>query len=184
MALINRISRLVKADFHAVLDQIEEPEQLLKQAIRDMEDDLVESEQRINLCAHDQEALAVRKSELEAKIKDLDTQLDLCFESGKEELAKSLIRKKLEAERVLKRLNSRFDANEKYLAEQRATLDDNRTTLDTLRQKAELFAQRTPSRAEGGSEFDDIGWMAREMSIGDDEVEIAFLREKSARGAS
>jgi phage shock protein A len=184
MALINRISRLVKADFHAVLDQIEEPEQLLKQAIRDMEDDLVESEQRINLCAHDQEALAVRKTELEATIAEVDAQLDLCFESDKEDLAKGLIRKRLEAERLLKRLNSRFDANMKYLEEQRATLDDNRATLESLRQKAELFAQRAPSHTEGGSEFDDITWMAREMTVGDDEVEIAFLREKSARGAS
>ncbi len=54
MALINRISRLFKADFHAVLDQIEEPEQILKQAIRDMEDDLATTEQRVALCAHDQ----------------------------------------------------------------------------------------------------------------------------------
>ncbi len=184
MALINRISRLVKADFHAVLDQIEEPEQLLKQAIRDMEDDLAETEQRINLCAHDQEALAVRKSELEAMIAEIDGQLDLCFESGKEDLAKSLIKKKLETERLLKRLNSRFDANDRYLQEQRATLDENRATLDSLRQKAELFAQRMPAHAESGSEFDDIGWMAREMTVGDDEVEIAFLREKSVRGAS
>jgi phage shock protein A len=184
MALINRISRLVKADFHAVLDQIEEPEQLLKQAIRDMEDDLAETEQRISLCAHDQEALAVRKSELEATIAEIDEQLDLCFESDKEDLAKSLIKKKLEAERLLKRLNTKFDANEKYLEEQRATLDENRATLDSLRQKAELFAQRAPSCTEGGSEFDDIAWMAREMTVGDDEVEIAFLREKSARGAS
>jgi len=43
MALINRISRLFKADFHAVLDHIEEPEALLKQAIRDMEDDLAKT---------------------------------------------------------------------------------------------------------------------------------------------
>ena len=40
MALITRISRLFQADFHAVLDRIEEPEQLLKQAIREMEDSL------------------------------------------------------------------------------------------------------------------------------------------------
>ena len=60
MALINRISRLFKADFHAVLDQIEEPEALLKQAIRDMEDDVVNTEQRIGLCAHDQDALTQR----------------------------------------------------------------------------------------------------------------------------
>ncbi len=184
MALINRISRLVKADFHAVLDQIEEPEQLLKQAIRDMEDDLAETEQRIILCAHDQEALAVRRSELESSIAEIDGQLDLCFASDKEDLAKNLIKKKLEATRLLKRLNSKFSANEKYLEEQRATLDENRGTLESLRQKAELFAHRAPSHPDGGSEFDDIAWMAGEMTVGDDEVEIAFLREKNARSAS
>jgi len=184
MALINRISRLVKADFHAVLDQIEEPEQLLKQAIRDMEGDLAEAEQRIIQCNHDQDALAVRKAELEATIAGIDEQLDLCFESDKEALAKKLIRRKLEAERLLTRLQARFSANEKYLEEQRATLDENRATLDGLRQKAELFAHRVPSHPDGGAEPDGIAWMTREMTVGDDEVEIAFLREKSLRSES
>jgi phage shock protein A len=184
MALINRISRLFKVDFHAVLDQIEEPEQLLKQAIRDMEDDLANTEQRINLCAHDQDALSGRKRELENAFADIDAELDLCFESEKDDLAKSLIKKKLEAERLLKRLNTKHVANEKYLDEQRAMLDENSATLESLRQKAEIFAQRTPVQIDGGSEFDDIAWMAREMTVGDDEVEIAYLREKSLRSAS
>jgi phage shock protein A len=181
MALINRISKLVTADFHAVLDQIEEPEQLLKQAIRDMEDDLAEAEQRINVCAHDQEALANRKDELESTISGIDEQLDLCFESDREELARKLIRKRLEAERLLKRLKTQFSANEKYLEEQRTTLDENRATLDGLRQKAELFAHRVPAHSGGTSEIDDMALMTREMIVGDDEVEIAFLREKSKR---
>jgi phage shock protein A len=184
MALINRISRLFKADFHAVLDHIEEPEQLLKQAIRDMEDDLANTEQRVTLCAHDQEALSVRRSELEDKLSEIDEQLDLCFDSEKDDLAKNLIRKKLEAERLLKRLHAKYAANEKYLAGQRSMLDENRSTLEGLRQKAELFTQRRPAPAGGGSEFDDIAWMAREMSVGEDEVEVAFLREKSRRTAS
>jgi phage shock protein A len=184
MALINRVSRLFKADFHAVLDQIEEPEQLLKQAIRDMEDDLAASEQRIKLCAHDTEALAVRKSELENALAEIDEQLDLCFESEKDDLAKNLIRKKLETARLLQRLNAKHAANEKYLAQQGAILDENRTTLEGLRQKAELFAQRSPVHSSGSSEFDDIAWMAREMTVGDDEIEVAFLREKSLRSAS
>jgi phage shock protein A len=184
MALINRISRLFKADFHAVLDQIEEPEQVLKQAIRDMEDDLAATEQRINLCAYDQEALSVRKSELENAIAETDGQLDLCFESEKDDLAKTLVRKKLEAGRLLKRLGAKHTANEKYLTDQGAMLDENRTTLEGLRQKAELFAQTTPAPSGDRSEFDDIAWMAREMTIGDDEVEVAFLREKSLRGTS
>ncbi len=184
MALINRISRLFRADFHAVLDQIEEPEALLKQAIRDMEDDLAGTEQRIALCAHDQEALSVRKSEFDTAIAEIDAQLDLCFESEKDDLAKGLIKKKLEANRIRKRLDAKHAANEKYLDEQRAMLDENRATLEGLRQKAELFAQRTPTRAEGGSEFDDIAWLAKETVVSDDEIEIEWLREKSARSSS
>ncbi|NNJ79403.1 MAG: hypothetical protein HKP19_09095 [Xanthomonadales bacterium] len=184
MALINRITRLFKADFHAVLDQIEEPEQLLKQAIRDMEDDLSATEQRIKVCAHDQEALAVRRGELEHTLAELDGQLDLCFESDKDDLAKNLVRRKLEAARLLKRLDAKHSANKAYLADQGTMLDENRPTLESLRQKAELFSQRTPGPDGDGSEYDDISWMAREMTVGDDEVEVAFLREKSLRGAA
>ena len=184
MALINRISRLFRADFHAVLDQIEEPEALLRQAIRDMEDDLTTTEQRVALCAHDQEALSVRKSELESAIAGIDTELDLCFESEKDGLAKTLIKKKLEAERILKRLNSKHVSNEQYLDEQRKALDENRATLESLRQKAELFAQRAPAHISSDSEFDDISWLARETTVSDDEIEIAYLREKSARSLS
>ena len=184
MALINRIARLFKADFHAVLDHIEEPEQLLKQAIRDMEDDLATTEQSIALCAHDQDALGGRRSELKNTIAEIDTQIDLCFDSEKDDLARSLIKKKLEAERLLKRLISKYEANEKYLTEQRSTFDENRGTLEGLRQKAELFAHRLPVVSDGSSEFDDVAWMARDMVIGDDEVEIAYLREKTLRSAS
>jgi phage shock protein A len=184
MALINRISRLFKADFHAVLDQIEEPEQTLKQAIRDMEDNLANTEQGVAVCVHDQETLSVRRGELENSIAEIDEQLDLCFESKKDSLAKGLIRKKLEAERLLKRLNAKHVANEKYLNEQQTMLDENQATLESLRQKAELFTQRPPSHTDSNSEFDDIAWMARELTVGDDEVEIAYLREKGIRSSS
>lgn len=184
MALINRISRLFKADFHAVLDQIEEPEVLLKQAIRDMEDELASTEQRIAVCAHDQNALSVRVAELESAVADISAQLDLCFESKKDDLARGLIKKRIEAKRLLKRLNGKHAANESWLDEQRTQLDENQATLEGLRQKAELFAKRKPAHGDSGSEFDDIAWMAREMIVGEDEIEIEFLREKSLRSTS
>jgi phage shock protein A len=182
MALINRVTRLFKADFHAVLDQIEEPEQLLKQAIREMEDELAESGQRIRAGAHDQQALATRKDEIDAKLVQINEELDLCFASKKDELARGLIRKKIEAQRLSQRLGSQHGAAEKYLSEQRAMLNENRATLEGLRQKAELFAKRVPAQSE--SEFDDITWMARELNVSDDEVEVAYLREKSVRSPS
>ena len=183
MAMINRVSRLFKADFHAVLDQIEEPELLLKQAIRDMEDELAATEQRIILCASDQESLHVRKAELEGSVAEVNEQLDLCFDSGKDDLAKSLIRKKLETERFLKRLCSKYAADDKYLAKQRSVLEENRTALEGLRQKAELIAQRVPVHS-GASNYNDMSWSPREMAVSDDEVEVAYLREKSQRTVS
>ena len=71
-----------------------------------------------------------------------------------------------------------------FLASQGTLLNENRTTLDGLRQKAELFAQRTPTQYESPSEFDDIGWIARDLEVADDEVEVAYLQEKSKRCAS
>ena len=148
MALITRISQLFKADFHAVLDQIEEPEQLLKQAIRDMEDDLAINEKRIALRSHDQEALAVREYQLEVAIADIDAQLDLCFASGKDGIAKNLIKKKLEAERLLKRLVAKHEANASYLTEQRSMQENNQATLESYRQKSgTICTERCTERA-------------------------------------
>lgn len=183
MALITRISRLFKADFHAVLDQIEEPEQLLKQAIREMEDDLTATEKRIQLCAHEQAALVTRRDELESSLGDVDEELDLCFESKKNDLARGLVRKKLEAQRFIKQLNTRSAANEEFLTKQKASLDDNRATLEGLKQKAEILAQRSPND-EIDTGFDDAAWLARNSQVNNDEVEVAFLREKNRRSAS
>lgn len=184
MALVNRIARLFKADLHAVLDQIEEPEQLLKQAIREMEDELTEAERRIALLAHGQSALSARSQELQNAIADFDGQLDLCFASGKDELAKGLIRKKLEAERLVKRIQARRAANERQLSELRTKLAENGATLDRLRQKAEIFAHRSPARGDASTEPDDLASFASEMTVDDDEVEITYLREKNARSTS
>jgi len=183
MALINRVSRLFKADLNAVLDHIEEPEQLIRQAIRDMEDELAASERRIALCAQEQEALEARRAEIAAAAREFEPQLDLCFESGKEDLARGIVRRKLEAERLLKRLDGKLEANRRDVARQQKLLDENRATLDGLRQKAELIVSRAPSGDDRGGR-DDLARIARELRVDDDEVEVAFLREKAARSRS
>ena len=50
MALMTRVARLFRADLHAVLDRIEEPEVLLRQALREMEDG-VNGERRALACS-------------------------------------------------------------------------------------------------------------------------------------
>jgi len=177
MAVITRISRLFRADFHAVLDQIEEPELMLRQAIREMQDDLAVREQRIRVAANEQAELQVRKDDLAVTLTDIEDQLDLCFASQKPELARNLVRRKLETQRHAKYLASRESATDKYLCEQRAMLDEHRMTLDGLRQKAEIFTRgsREPAGSAGAEAFD------RDLVVSEDEVEVAFLREQNKR---
>ena len=182
MALINRVSRLFKADFNAVLDRIEEPEQVLRQAIREMEDELAGAEHRLESTAHEQAELNDRRSELEAKVAEINEELDLCFAKKKDTLARTLVRRKLEADRLAKRLNAKIASNEKAVTQAKLRIEENRAALESLKQKAELFTERTAPRT--GSEFDDVGWMARELTVSEDEIEVAFLREQQARSGS
>ena len=182
MALITRISRLFTADLHAVLDRIEEPEALLRQAIREMEDELARTEQRIKWLQHEQDQLQGREGEIEESLQDLEEKLDVCFESDNEELARTLIKRKLEAQRVAKSVAAKRQVTAKSLAEQQAAVEENRARLESMRQKAELLTEdaRDGSTATG----DDPGWSVRELAVGDDEVEVALLREKQRRSRS
>jgi phage shock protein A len=176
MALITRMSRLFRADVNAVLDRIEEPAVLLRQAVREMEEELARDKQRARLLEHEQRQLDARLAELERARADLDAQLDTCFDAGKDDLARALIRRRLEAEQQQRVLGARREALEETRAGLRRRLDDNRHRLDAMRQKAELLA---------GDEADcaDERWSPADPVVRDEDVEVAFLREKQRRAA-
>jgi phage shock protein A len=183
MALINRITRLIKTDFHAVLDQIEEPEQILKQSIRDMEDELVLTQQELTQTTFQYEAVMGRLSEFKIALDEQDRELELCFQSGEEQLARSLVRKKLETGHLLKRITSNSRLLQKQIQQKQSIYHEQAATLERLRQKAELFIQTISA---GPAEYapDQSGWLEGDMSVSAEEVEIAFLREKRSRGDS
>jgi phage shock protein A len=174
MALITRMSRLFRADVNAVLDRIEEPAVLLRQAVREMEEELARDEQRARLLGHEQRQLDARLADLERALHELGEQLDTCFDSGKDDLARALIRRRLEAEQQRRLLAGRRDALEETRAALRRRLDENRRRLDAMRQKSALLAEDEADR------IDDRGG-APELGVRDEDVEVAFLREKQRR---
>ena len=184
MALISRISRLFKADFHAVLDQVEEPRMLLKQAVREMEDEVAAAEQRQRQAYFDRDEMIVRKEELEQALSDIDEELDVCFEEEESELARDLIKRQLQTRHFSKRLVARLDAADKELREGQKTLLENRATLESMRQKAELFDERLTKKDCDHSLIDDMAWSPQASGVSDNDVEVAFLREKKRRAQS
>ena len=178
MALITRISRLFQADLHAVLDRIEEPELLLRQAVREMEDDLARDEQGVKLLNHELGQLVGRETDIRHSLDDIEDELDICFESGKDDLARALIKRKLEALRFQKFLSRKREMQERTLSALRTRLHENRASLDSMRQKAELLAEETVADS-----FVD-NWSSPDIVVRDEDVEVAFLREKQKRSQS
>lgn len=178
MALIARVSRLFQADLHAVLDRIEEPDVLLNQAVREMEDELARDEQRLKLMQHEEGQLKSREDELENLIIEIEAEMDICFESDKEDLAKTLIRRKLEMQRVYKDLSRKSKSLKEKASLLAVHLKENRMRLDSMRQKAELLTDVQERGAEG------FGWMTTSAVVRDEDVEVAFLREKQKRASS
>ena len=173
MALFNRISKLFTADFHAVLDRIEEPEVLLRQAIREMEEELEAAEARLQRATFDQTEVLAREERLAEALAGFDDELDICFESGEEALARSLIKRKLETERQLKSAAARRELLQATVTGQQTMLEENRASLDSMRQKAAVLTEDSAPVCTSS-----------DFTILDEEVEVAFLREKMQRSAS
>jgi phage shock protein A len=184
MALINRMARLFTADLHAVLDRIEEPDVLLRQAVREMEEAVAQAERRTTALARERDTLAARRTQIDATLPELTSQLDLCFESGNEVLARKLIRRRLEAERRSRRLAERIDALGHALSETRESLAADRERLEQVRQKAELLAEQADDEVTAGTRDPLRDAWSDDATVGDDEVEVEFLRERRRRAQS
>ncbi len=176
MALITRVSRLFQADLHAVLDRIEEPDLLLAQSIREMEEELLRDQQRVGPLQHEQRQLTTREADVEQTLGRLEEELEVCFESAKEDLARALIKRRLEALRYRKFLSRKRAALEQRLEAVQARIEKNRDRLGGMRQQAELLAGDDTSAQEQ--------WEGPNFRVRDEDVEVAFLREKQKRGRS
>ena len=178
MALINRISRLFRADMHAVLDRLEEPDVLLKQAVREMEESIAADEQRVKILKYEQTQVSDRSEELGQTLRQMEDELSLCFDTENLELARGLVRRKLESERFEKFLLMKRAAIAKGLAELVQRITENRARLQAMQQKLELLSdelQRSQPTING---------LSPDLTVRDDEVEVAFLREQQKRRPS
>jgi phage shock protein A len=182
MALITRVSQLFRADVNAVLDRMEEPEILLKQAVRDMQEALTKDDQRVKVIELELKQMASRRSDIEQRLERVTEELDLCFDTGNEALARSLLKRKLESERYLDYLGRKLREFQAAGETLKKRIDENRSRLESMRQKAELLAG-----SENG-EAQDNSWNERDFmhqfAVNEDDIELALLREKQRRSAS
>jgi phage shock protein A len=177
MAFITRLARLLRADLHALLDHLEEPELVLAQAIREMEQALDQERRRSSRLSREIERFATQESDLRRVIAHAGESLEDCLAAGDEALARPVIQRRLETERQLAVIARRRGdiESEHGLLERR--LADRSARLTELRARAALYEN------EGGADEDDRVDLAdyRQPAIHETDVEVALLRAKRLR---
>jgi phage shock protein A len=176
MALVTRLSRLFQADFHAVLDRIEEPDLQLRQAVREMQFALDHDRQRLQLLQHEAEQLDKRCASFSGKLQTLDEELDLCLAAAEDELARDLVRRKLVVDKQCQAARERAEAIESQRQALTRQIDEQNQQLASMAQKLELLVSSDEAVAGANIAAGDV--------IRDEEIEIALLREKQRRATS
>ena len=176
MALVTRLTRLFQADFHAVLDRIEEPDLQLRQAVREMQFALDQDQQRLQLLQDEATRLDEACAAAAINLKGFDEELDICLAAEEDDLARDLIRRKLGHEKQMQSLQQQsadIDVQLRHLVKQ---IEEQNQQLTSMKQKLELLVSN--GNGVDGGNFNHAD------AIRSEEVEIALLREKERRAKS
>ncbi len=175
MGLLTRMTTLLKADAHGVVDTVEDRSLLLKQHLREAESALAGKRARLGALGAEERDSREAVKRLTVEIKRLEEDVTLALDGDKEELARFALRKLL----ALRRRAEQLDQRGKHLREQREELEEQ-----VAQQEVELTELRTKvkgflARARAGDE--DIRFV--EPVIAEEEIEIELLRRRKERDA-
>jgi phage shock protein A len=93
MGIMTRFMRLCKADIHGVMDQLEDKGLLLKQYLRDMEEELGQKEARLRKLVVSRDKLQQDCDKYSGECKKLDADIESALKKNKDDIARLLIKK-------------------------------------------------------------------------------------------
>ena len=184
MAIANRVNRLFHADVNAVLDIIEEPEAILKQAIREMQEALDLKRARLARDRKHLSSLKASESHLKEQLAKVQKDLKLCLKEGSEELSRKTVGRKLAFEKQLAVVEKRISTGEKLSEQQSREIDLQQDQLESIVEKAKLFvptaeedsafsvAESILSTAEHRAGYPGTGG----MQVSEEEIELEWIR--------
>jgi len=172
MALLERVSTLIRANLNDMIDKAEDPEKMIKQVILDMQNQLLQVKTQVAIAIADQHLLEKKQKENEEKTSEWMRKAELAVTKKDDDLARGALHR-VESYREM------AGGFTQQVADQKAQVENLKTALRKLEQKLEearakadvLIAQHRRARAVGKAQD------AR-TAIGSNSKSAAFDRMK------
>ena len=172
MALLERVSTLIRANLNDLVDKAENPETMIKQLILDMENQLLQVKTQVAISIADQHVLESKLKENEDNARQWVRRAELAVDKQDDSLARSAIERSMS-------YKTTSESFRQQVEDQKTQVENLKTALLKLQQKLEeakaksdmLIAQHRRSRALGKAT--DAG-----KTMGDKSSAAAFDRMK------
>jgi phage shock protein A len=170
MALLERVSTLIRANLNDLIDKAEDPEKMIKQVILDMENQFIQVKTQVAVSMADQHLLGKKQKEHEEKGAEWVRKAELAIDKNQDELARTALERAMDCQK----LAETFKVQE---TDQRTQVENLKSALQKLEQKLSeaktkrdlLIAQHRRARALGKASD-------AQMAIGDQSKSATFDR--------
>src|SRR5215468_5754900 len=150
MALLERVSTLVRANLNDLIDKAEEPEKMIKQVILDMQNQLLQVKTQVAIAIADQHLLEKKQKDNEDKVAEWMRKAELAVDKKQDDLARAALQR-------VESYHEMMGSFAQQVTDQKAQVENLKTALRQLDQKlAEaqakadlLIAQHRRARAVG-----------------------------------
>src|SRR5205823_13790481 len=95
MALLERVSTLVRANLNDLVDKAEDPEKMIKQVILDMENQLLQVKTQVAIAIADQHLLEKRLKDNDDKHADWVRRAELAVDKKDDQLARAALERSM-----------------------------------------------------------------------------------------
>jgi phage shock protein A len=179
MAILTRMVQLLKADIHAVMDQIEDQGLLLKQHLRDMEQFLIEKEAQLKKMQAALDRAQQDHQQGEKETGNLEQDLQVAIEKNRDDIARMLIKKLKPLSRLQTDRRNHIDRLNHEIDQFKKQTEQHHLQYAQLRQKAaEYFYRRERQNWEPLGPAASSGLRIDELS--EEEIELELLQRKEA----
>jgi phage shock protein A len=135
MALLERVSTLIRANLNELIDKAEHPEIMIKQVILDMENQLLQVKTQVAIAIADQHLLEKKQKENEDRISDWNRKAEMAVGKKQDDLARAAIERSLH----YKQMSESF---RQQVADQTLQVETLKNALNKLMQKLEEARSR------------------------------------------
>lgn len=179
MSIMTRMIRLWKADFNGLMDELEDKELLLRQHLREMEDELEKKRRIVEELGLDDEQLGQELNTCSRELEELEKDLKVAVVKKKDDIARMLIRKIKIISRSRKEIEQRCQVVEQNLTKMKEEISNQEVQYNRLKRAVKDYVAKEERRRRTSGEshrsFYSAG-MSDELSS--EEVELELLKYK------